>query len=321
MAASSKQGEKDAGPTEEEDSLFSVSCVKNNDAGNRGTLTAADGMATEKASPKEIPLERSLFKTNEEYNKYLAEILKHREEKGRVLGLKEGRPSFKENLFHIFSACITVLWVWQTLVWGCDNDLEKLSGLVRSGLGVPEHSSFGAAAYDTHPWVAHKLFPIASPLPVVHRAYPPAGGCVRVNGSFNSTGDNEIVASLVHHAKVNGFGAFSAPRLDRPYCALISGFTLMLNPEIVMVNTGSVLEAEETAPLTCPDTQTYRLTRSSHVMVRYQNAAREWLLLEVKDLETAWALQSEIAYLNRGLSPCNGDIGLPTTIETLTNKF
>ena len=329
MDEESKQAEQkpDAGSSrsEEEEMMFStVSAQKEAPDNMRRQITSSEGLAAEKANPRAVPIDAALFRSDEDYKVYLVTMLQHREEKGRVQGKRDARPSYKELLFQVFSACITVLWVWQTLVWtGSSGGIptDEMRCLLQRGPGAPEPSALGAGTYEAYPWLKESLFAVSNPLPIVIGAYPPVGGCVRVNGPFNSTGDNEIVNSLIHHAQEQGFGAFSAPRLDRPYCALVTGFTLMLNPEIAMVNTGRILEAEESAPLTCPEDRAYKLTRSSHVMVRYQNADHEWLLLEVKDLVTAWAMQSEITYLNRGLSPCNGDTGLPTTVETLRSKF
>jgi len=271
----------------------------------RGTLTCADALALNSADPGRGVFKSREFHSDEEYEQYLMGLVEIRERRAYERGRAEARGSPWVTLFHIFTFIVTIYWTLQGmrgLVGGSNHALEIQRALARDGNGQLEATVYGLGAYEAYPHLQGALYPIASPLSLVHGAYPPPGGCVRVNGPFNSTGDNEIVASLIHHARGQEFGAISAPRLDRPYCALVSGYTVMLNPEIVMVNQNNILTGEETAPLTCPKDQAYALTRSLHIVVRYQNAAHEWLLLEVRDPATAWALQSEIAYLNHGPS-------------------
>lgn len=316
--------ELSVGPSDDA-TLFNTMSIRGDKVEKRGKLTTAEAIRAENLSPGGELIDSIQFKNDTEYQDYVSQLVDIRYERGREFGRKEERlsPSTRFLLLACVIGAMMFLFSFITPSGNmfANSDLKRACQVLNDGCGSPATYGFDSKAYETFLAFALVLFPTSSPLPLVRGAYPPSGGCVRVNGPFNSTGDKEIIGSLIHHASSNGFGAISSPRLDRPYCVLVTGFTVMLNPEIVMVNTRSVLEAEENAPLTCPENEMYKMTRSGHVMVQYENSDHDTLLLEIKDLATAWALQSEITYLNRGLSPCNGDSGLQTTIETLSNKF
>ena len=167
------------------------------------------------------------------------------------------------------------------------------------------------------------LLPIQSEIPTADKHCLPI--TPELYAKMKETTEWDQMHHSLQHFVNSGFPSFSAFRIGKPYCLMLTRTQgnetlIMANVEINGVSVYPTVSREEKSR-NCIGTSKH-VKRFRTVWIRYQDPTREFEIIERKiedvgNMVQSFIFQSEFSYLN-GLSICDGtDKGIESTLEIM----